>query len=375
MANHLAKASGSGSIPQGDRVVSDPEDSPVCLDTVPGAHKHLSKTEMLLGVLVKGFDPDPLQIDGHHLRFGHLQVVGDKEPGPVLGLGDKKERGPDLGQMDEELGDPKPSLFGSSNGFVFPRSLGQVTEGGFPSIHFDDAVSFDGGKKRPPCLHNQVENRSTGIPGIHQDSKRGSDLLDGFGEDFDRDLDFALESPLGRSAFGPVTLNRPHEALSPCLDNAGDGTKSFDEAVGRVVNTQAFDLLSFPGRGGVVEDKKRMALLRPAADLTLIFLLEALDLLGRSLQELVKAIGIALSKFVGNLPDRAKLHQPNETDKVNQKIDPLRFVHAPQESRKVRRNFLGCFFAHGFRALLAFAGIGDFGRKPFYLKNLLSWVT
>jgi hypothetical protein len=53
----------------------------------------------------------------------------------------------------------------------------------------------------------------------------------------------------------------------------------------------------------------------------------------------------------------------------------LRFVYAPQESQKVRRNFLGCFLAHGFRALLALRGIGDFGRKPFYLKNLLSLIT
>lgn len=375
MTNHLTKTSGAGSIPQGDRVVSDPQNGPVCLDTVPGTHKHFSKAEMLFGVLMKGFDPDPLQINGNHLRFGHFQIVGGKEPGAILRFGNKKQHGSDLGQIDQELGHAKPPLFGSSNGFVFSRSLGQATERSFPSVDFDNAVSFDGGKKHPSGLNNKVENRGTGIPGIHQDGKRGLDFLYGFGKDFDRQLDFALERALGRSAFGPVTPYGPDKPLGSDLENAGHGTESFDEAVGRVVNAQAFDFLSLPRRGRVVEDQKRAAVLCQTADLTLICLFEALDFLGRSFQELMKAVGIAVSKLAGDLPNRTEFHQPDQSDKVNEKIGSLRLVDAPQESQKIRRNFLGCLFAHGFRALLAFVGIGDFGRKPFYLNNLLSFIT
>jgi hypothetical protein len=199
--------------------------------------------------------------------------------------------------------------------------------------------------------------------------------LNGLGKDFDCDLNLALEGPFGRSAFGAVSSYGPDKTLSSCLENAGYGTQSFDEAVGRVVNPKTLDFLSFPGRGGVVENKKRTAFLGRPADLTLIFLFHPLNLFGRGFQELVKAVGVARSKLVGNLSDRTKLYQPNQTDEINQEIDSLRFVEASQESGKIRRNFLGCFLAHGFRALLALVGIGDFGRKPFYLKNLLSSVT
>ena len=369
MTNHLAKTSGFVSIPQGDRVVSDPKNGPVCLDPVPGAHKHFSKAKMLFGVLMKGFDPDSLQINGHHLRFGHFQVVGDKESGPVLAFGNKKQHGSDLGQVDQKPGHAKPPLLRSSNGFVFSRSLCQAAERSFPSVHFDNTVSFGGGKKRPSGLNNKVENRGTSVPGIHQDGKWGSNFLDGPGKDFDCNLNFALESTLGRSAFGTVSSYGPDKTLVSGFEDAGNRTKTFDETVGTVVNAEAFDFLSFPGRGRIVENKQRVVVLWHVADLTLVFLLETLDFLGGSLQELVKAVGIVVSKFAGDFPNRTEFHQPNQADQINQKIDSLRFVYTPQESQKIRRNFLGCFLAHGFRALLAFAGIGDFGRKPFYLRS------
>ena len=84
MTNHLTKTPGSVPVPQGNQVVGDPDKSPVCLDAVPGTHKDLAKSEVLLDVLVKGLDPDPLKVKRDHLRFGHLEVVGDKKPNPLL---------------------------------------------------------------------------------------------------------------------------------------------------------------------------------------------------------------------------------------------------------------------------------------------------
>src|SRR3989338_400271 len=94
MTNHLTKASGSVPVPQGDQVVGDPDKSPVCLDSIPGTHKDLAESEMLLDVLVEGLDPDPLKVQRDHLRFGHLEIVGDKEPDTVLpGSGNKQKHG------------------------------------------------------------------------------------------------------------------------------------------------------------------------------------------------------------------------------------------------------------------------------------------
>ncbi len=73
---------------------------------------------MLFDVLMEGLDPDPLKIKLDHLSLGRGQVVGNKESGAVLCLGDKKKHDPDFGQIDEELGHPKPFPLGSADGFV-----------------------------------------------------------------------------------------------------------------------------------------------------------------------------------------------------------------------------------------------------------------
>jgi len=375
MTNHPAKTPRSVSIPQGDCVVSNPDQGPVCLDTVPGAHKDFAKSKVLLDVLVEGFDPDPLEVKLNHLRLGHFEIVGDKKADAVFGLGDKQQDGSDLGQMDKELGHAKPSFFGSPNGFVLSGPLGQAAERSFLSIDFDDAVSFGSRKENPSSLNNKIENRGAGIPGIHQDGELDRKSLNRFGKDFDGNLDFAFESPPRRSLFGPVATDGPNKTLGSDFENTGDGTKATDKTVGSVMNARTFDFLAVPRTRGIVDNQKRLLRSLRFYNLALIFALKSLDFLGRGCQKLVKAVDVGVSKLGSDFPDGAKLHQKEQAGQIDRKIFPLGFAQDSQEIRKIRRNLFGWFLAHGFRVLLALVGIGDFGRKPFCLKCLSSWVT
>jgi len=376
MTNHLTKTPGSVPIPQGDQVVGDPDESPVCLDSVPGTHKDLAKSEVLLDVLVEGLDPDPLEVKCDHLRFCHFEVVGNKEPDTVLlGSGNKQQDCSDLGQMDQKLGYAKASLFGSTDRFVFPRSLGQVTEGSFLSVDFHKTVSLDRGQKRPFGLNNKIENRRAGIPGIHQDrrfDRQGSDCLD---QDFDSQLDFALEGSGFASSLGTISPDRPKETLGSDLENTRNGAKSPNEAVGTVMNTGSLDFLSLPRTGRIVEDQERIFSTAFRGYLPLIFALKFLDFLRGGRHKLMKTIGVLLAIFRGDLPNRAKFHKPDQTDEINQQIRFLRLGNSSQEIYETGRNFSGDIGSHGFRALLGCDSIGDFGRKPFYLKRLTSFVT
>ena len=371
MTNHPTKTSGLLSIPQSDQVVGDPDKSPVCLDSVPGTHKDLAKSEMLLDVLVKGFDPDPLKVKCDHLRLGHLEVVGHKEPDTVLlGSGNKQKYGADLGHMDLELGHAEASFFGSADRFVFPRSLGQMTERNFLSVDFHKTVSFDRYQKSPCGLDDHTENRRAGVPSIHQDRRFDGQGLDRFGEDIDGQLNFALEGPGLAGSLGAVAPDRPKETPGPDLENTCDGTKSLDEAIGSVMNAKALDLLSLSRAGGIVEDQKRILFGAGRSYLAAIFALKFCDFLWRCGQKLVKAIGVFPAILRSNLPDRAKLHEPDQSDEIDQQIDPLRLGDGSQEIDETRRNFPGNIRSHGFRALLGLVSKGDFGRKPFYLKRL-----
>ena len=377
MTNHLTKTPGSVSIPQGDQVVCDPDKSPVCLNSIPGAHKDLAKSEVLLDVLVEGFDPDPLKVKSDHLRFGHLEVVGDKKPDAVLlGPGNKQKHGPDLGQMDLELGNAKTFFSGNTDCFVFPRSLGQVTEGDLLSVDFHKTISFYRGHKDPFGLNNRIENRSAGIPGIHQNRGFDGQRLDCLGQDFDSQLDFALEGSGFAGPLGTVSLNCPAKTLSSNLEDACHSTKPLDEAFGPVMNAKSLDLFSLSRTGSIVENQNRVFLRTSRGHLATILALQFLDFLRRGRHELMKAVGVLLTVFRSDLPDRTKFHKPDQADKINQQINPLRFGNGSQEIRETRRNFSGNFGgSHGFRVLLALVGIGDFDRKPFYLKQLSSWIT
>ena len=375
MTNHLAKASGFVSVPQGNRVVGDRKEGPVCLDAVPGAHKHFPESEMLLDVLMEGFDPDALKIKLNHLRFGHFEIVGNKKSGTVLGFGDEKQDRADLGQMDKELGYPEAFLFGSADSSVFSRPLGQAAHRCFSSPDFHDPVSFDGGKKCPSCLNNRIENGSAGIPSIHQDCQRDAEFSNGLRKNLDGDLDFALETSLRATAFGSVTPYAPYKTLGAHFDNACDGTQAADKSVGSVMNSDAFDFLALSGTRGVVDNQQRFRCVRRLRDLLLIGFLKPFDLFGRGFQKLMKAVGVVISKDGCNLPDRSEFDKPDHPCQINQEIFSLRLAQGTQATAQIRRNFFREMFSHGFRVLLAFVGIGDFDRKPFYLKRLSSWVT
>ena len=62
MPNRLAKASGFVSVPQGDRVVCDRQDGPVCLGAVPGAHEYLSNSPAKR--VINSFGKDSLEASG-----------------------------------------------------------------------------------------------------------------------------------------------------------------------------------------------------------------------------------------------------------------------------------------------------------------------
>lgn len=378
MTNHLTEASGFCSIPQGNRVVCDHDERPVCLDAVPRAHKHLFETEMLLHVLMEGFDPDAFEIELDHLRFRHVQVVRDKEPRSILlRFGDKEKHGSNLGQMDQTFRRPKRSFLGSSNGLERFRSLCQESKRHFPSVHFHDSVLLDGGKEGPSGRSNQIENGSAGVPAVHEDRRFDLELLDDFPKDVLSNLDLAFEgNGLGANAFGSVALNRPNPARRSCFQNRSDGAQTLDQPIRAVMNSNAFDLLAVSGRRRVVQNEERGFGIRLLGQLPLVFLFELLDLLGGGFDKLVKAVGIAVSELSGDFADRSEFDEVNKTGQINGEISSLRLRENSQEPRKIRRNFLGCFPAHGFHAvLLAFAGIGDFGWKPFVLKRLLSSVT
>lgn len=376
MTNHLTKTSGSVPLPHGDQVVRDPDESPVCLNSIPGTHKDLAKSEVLLDVLVEGFDPDPLKVKRDHLRFGHFEIVGDKKPDAVLlGPGNKEKHGPDLGQMNLELGYAKASLLGSTDRFVFSPFLGQVTEGDLLSVDFHKTVSFDRGHKGPSGLNNRIENRSAGIPGIHQNRGLDRQGLDGLGKDLDGQLNFALESSGFAGPLGTISPDCPAETLRPDFENARDSAKSLDEAIGPVVNTKPLDLFPLSWARSIVENQKRLSPGTNRGYLALVFALKFSVFLRRCRHELMKTVRILLTVLGGDLPNRTELHKPDQADKINQQISPLRLGNGSQEIRETRRNFSGNIGSHGFRALLGLVSKGDFGRKPFYLKQLSSLIT
>jgi hypothetical protein len=85
---------------------------------------------------------------------------------------------------------------------------------------------------------------------------------------------------------------------------------------------------------------------------------------------MMKPLGVALPQLRSDFPDRSELHHPNQAHEVNQKVLSLGLGQSLQETSQIRRSLFREFFSHGFRVLLALAGIGDFDRKPFYFQWL-----
>ena len=369
MTNHVAKASGIGAIPQGDRVVCETEKNPVCLDAIPGAHKHFGETEMLFDILVKELDREAFGVKTHHFEFGHIEVVGNKESAfSSFELGDKDQRRSYSREKGLFFGDLKSFLFGAADGLVFPRSLCQVTRRNLFAVHEKESISFDRTKESPASFLNRIQNGRTRIPGIHHHGQSSGKKVERLFEDFSGQLDFAFES-FGSTVFlGLVPPNRPAQALGACLENGRHSTQPPDGPMNTMVKTGAFDMLAVSGARGVVQNHDCFFGLYGFGQLSLIVFPQALGRLCRMLNEMMKSLRVSV-QLRGDFPNRTELHKPDQTCEVNQEVTPLRFAQNLQELTQIGRNLFRAFLAHGFRALLAVAGIGDFGRKPFYLRS------
>ncbi len=356
---------------QGNEVVGNCQNRPVCLDAPPGSHKHFPEAQVLLDVLVEDLDGEALKIDSHHLGFGHIEFVGDKKARfPTLPV-DEQFHPSNLRQPDDLRGYPEPFLFGNSNHSVRKPPLGQKTDSDLDLVPIDVTVLFQSRQKDPACFLNGIENRGTGIPRVHDDRETSRKQKESFVENLQGKGHFAFEVPRFRSFLGGVSPQSKDEIPCPGFDQSRHCTKAFDEAMRGMMETESLDMSSISGYQRIVENQKSI-LSTLHHDLTecLYFFLKLGNKAWGVLQKVMKAIGIALAEMGRYFPDRTELHKPDQSDQVGQKIFSLRPVENSQEFGKIRRYFLGCFCAHGFRALLGLVSIGDFGRKPFYLKYL-----
>ena len=377
MANLLTKTFEMLWSRQGDQIVCDYDKSPVCLNALPGTHKHLSEGQVLLDVLVKDFDSESLAVKSDHLGFARLEIVGNQESG-FLGasFGDKQKDGSDLGQVDDSLGNLEFSFLGNTHGFVSPRSLGQVTNDGLLAAYFQNTIAFDCGHKRPAGFGDRNKNGSAGIPAVRQYGHGGMNLVTKNLKDFLSQLNFAFEFALQACCFGTITMGSPSQPLAGDLENASHHTLAFDQPIGRMVNAQAFDMLAFSGTGGIVDSGHELRhLVGFLSQKILVGSLKMLALLGRTIEKALQVVGNRFRYLAGNFPSGMKLDEPDQSDQVNQEMFDLRFRQNAQEISQSGRNFLREKFSHGFCVLLALAGIGDFDQKPFYLKGLLSFIT
>jgi hypothetical protein len=367
MTNLLTKPLARAWSRQGDQVVSDRGKSPVCLGALPGAHKHMVEGQMLFDVLVEDLDSKTLAVELDHLKFGHVQIVGDQKShffGPAFG--NKEKHSSHLGQPDEFLCDLEFSFLGKLDGFVSPRSLGQVTDDDFLAADFQDTIALERRNESPACFYNRIEDRGAGVPTVDKDRYRSAELILKTRENVDCQLDFALESSLGTKAFGLITANRPSQTLSCAFQNASHGALAFDQPGGRMMDADSLNLLAFPSAGRIVDDRQNfLAPVGRRSDQSLIGFFEALPFLGRAIEKALKIVGQPLGKLSGDFAGRMKLDQPDETDEVEKEMFDLGFAQNVQETAEHSRNLFREKFSHGFRVLLGLVSIGDFDRKPF----------
>ena len=386
MTNLLAKALEVFWSRQGNQVVGDHDKSPVpsamtaplCLDALPGAHKHVAEGQVLLDVLVEDLYSKTLAVKSDHLGFAHLEMVGNQEP-RFLGapFGDKQKDGADLGQMDNSLGDLELSLFGNTHGLVSPRSLGQVTDDSLLAVDFQNTIALDRSHESPARFDNRNQDRSTGIPAVHEHGYGSMKILMKRLKNILRQIDLAFERTFETCGLGPVSLNGPSQPLACDLQNTGDSALTLCQSICGVVNSQPFDFFALSGTGGVVDHHQNFfGLAGSLGQDLLVDTLKMRLLLDRAIQKTLQVVGKCFGNLVCDFSCGMKLDEPDQTYQVHQKVFALRFGKNAQEPQKVRRSFLGCFLAHGFHAvLLALHGIGDFGWKPFDLKIPFLLVT
>src|SRR3989338_2702071 len=377
MTNLLTKALEMLGNRQGNQVVGDHDKSPVCLDTLPRTHKDVAEGQVLFDVLVEDLDYKALAVKLDHLRFCHLKVVGNQKPGFFgASFGDKQEHGANLGQVDDSFGDFELSFSGNTNGFVRPRSLGQVTNDGFLAVHFQNTVAFDRGHESPAGFDNRNKDRSAGIPAVHEHGYGGMNRATKILKDLLRQLNFALEFALGTRGFGPIASHGPAQPLTGDLQNTSHRTLALDQTIGGVVNAQAFDLFAFPGTGRIVDNGNQLRdLVGPVSQKILVGLLKPLLFLWRTIEETLQVVGKRLGNLRGNFSSGMKLDQPDQPRQVNLEMFDLGLAQDAKENLEDRRNFVRDKCSHGFCALLGCDSIGDFGRKPFSLKGLFPSIT
>ena len=362
---------------QGNQVVGDHDKSPVCLDALPGAHKHVAEGQMLFDVLMKDLDSEALAVKLDHLGFGHVQIVGDQKP-HFFGatLGDEQKNSSHLGKPDEFLCNLEFSFLGKLNGLVSPRSLGQVTDDDLLAADFQNAIALESRNESPACFYNRIEDRGAGIPAVHKNGHRSTQLVLKACENLEGQIDLAFESPLRRSALGLVTGNRPSQALGSEFQDTSHGALPSEQPVGRMMDAEALNLFALSRASRIVDDHQNFPrAIGPRSNQGLIGFQKALSFLWRAVEKTLEIVGQRLGKLDSDLPSRMKLDQPDQTDQVEKKMFDLRFGHSAQEISQSGRSFCREKFSHGFRVLLALAGIGDFDRKPFVLKTKYSLVT
>jgi len=362
---------------QGDQVVGDHDNRPVCLDALPGTHKHVAEGQVLFDVLVKDFDSKTLAVKSNHLGFAHREAVRNQKPGFLRSaFRDKEKHGSNLGQVNDSLGNLELSVSGKTDGLVSPRSLGQVTDDGSFAVDLQNPVAFDRSHKRPPRFDNRKKNRSASIPAVHQNGNGSMKLLTKVLKNGLRQFDLAFERTFGTRGLGPVSLNCPSQPLACNLQYTGDSALALRQATRRVVDSQSFDFLAFSRTSGVVDHHQNFFGLVGSRDQEFLSgFLKMFLFLWRAIQKALQVVGQGPGKLACDFPSRVKLDQPNQADQINQEMNSLRLGQNSQEIGKISRNFSGNFGSHGFHALLALVGIGDFGWKPFVLKRQLSLVT
>lgn len=376
MTNLLAKTFHSRFRGQSNEVVSDRKNRPVCLDAVPGSHKHLAETQMLFDVLVKNLDRKALGINLDHLGSGHLPVVGDKKTIRTALAGNKKFDLSDAGQPNELRSDPEILFSGNSDPSVGHPSLGQKKHGYFDPVQENVSILFESGYENSACILNRIEDRSTAVPGVHGHGQSAWEQKKCFAENFQSKSYFAFESPRGADFPGFVSAKGKDQIQRSSFQNGGDGTQAFGQSLRGMVKSQALDVFAFSGSQSIVENQKHIfGIFENDAAVLGNRLGESCCQPGCIFYKVVKTVGIAIAEVIGDFLNRAKFDQRDQSGQIGQKVWPLRLGQNLQEKIQLGRNCFRAMFAHGLRVLRGLVSIGDFDRKPFYLKWLSCLFT
>lgn len=375
MTNLLTETLQSRLRRQSDEVVSDRKNRPVCLDAFPGSHKHLAETQMLFDVFVKSLDGEALGVNLDHLGFGHLQIVGDKETIAARAR-NKKFDLPDSGQPDDLRSNAEMLFCGNPDSCVNQPSLGQKRHGYFDSVQENVSILFESGYENSTRLLNRIEDRSTAIPGVHDNRQSTREQKECFPDDFQSKGHLAFESSLRANFFWFVSSKGEDQTQGACFQNRCYGAQAFGQSLSGVVKSEALNIFPFSWSQSIVENQKNILAILESHLATLgNRLCEFCCNLRGVFYKVVKTVGIAIAEVIGDFLDRAEFDQRDQAGQVSQKMGLLRLGQNFQEIFEIGRNYFQALFAHGLRVLRGLASIGDFDRKPFYLKYLSSFFT